>query len=145
MDSKELNLIPDEALLISLKKYLNYEISTFLLFAFSFFSIIFVFLMVAAAITFIPYVMYVLYRNDKRGWILTLVLLIILPTILLIIFMQQTYTLFILLLIELAVFYFYCFTLRLVVNEWVQEKTMTKLIDYQRKRKVEQEQDSDFI
>lgn len=145
MDSKELNLIPDEALLMSLKKYLNYEISTFLLFAFSFFSIIFVFLMVAAAITFIPYVMYVLYRNDKRGWILTLVLLIILPTILLIIFMQQTYTLFILLLIELAVFYFYCFTLRLVVNEWVQEKTMTKLIDYQRKRKVEQEQDSDFI
>ncbi|HSD63304.1 MAG TPA: hypothetical protein VLB50_05870 [Ignavibacteriaceae bacterium] len=145
MDSEELNLIPDEALLVNLKKYLNYEISTFLLFALSFFSIIFIFLMAIAAIVFIPYVTYVLYRNDKRGWILTLLLVIILPTVLLIIFMQQAYTLFILLLIELAVFYFYCFTLRLVVNDWIQEITMSKLIDYQRMKRKAQEENSNII
>ena len=140
MDSK-LDIIPEEALLINLKKYLNYQIPTFALFAFSFFSIICLIITAAAAVIFIPYITYVLNRYKKYNWMLILFIVIIFPSVLLIAFLQETLTLFLFLLIELAAFYFYCFTLRMVVNDWVREITMAKLIDYQRQRRAQQEED----
>ena len=138
MDGEELNLISDDTLLLNLKKYLNYQLSTFLLYALSFFSIVLIIILTIAAILFIPYVTFVLYKNKKYGWIITLAIIIIIPAILMIVIIQQTYTLFIMLLIELAIFYFYCFSLRLVVNDWVKEIASVKLIEYQRKRREEQ-------
>lgn len=140
MDNK-LDIIPDDAYLLNLKKYLNYQIPTFALFALSFFSIILLIILAAAAVIFIFYIIYVLNRYRKYKWIIALFIVVIFPCLILIITMQQTLTLLLFLLIELAVFYFYCFTLRMVVNDWVREIAMRKLIDYQRQKKSQQEED----
>ncbi len=138
MDNK-LDIIPEETHLLNLKKYLNYQIPTFALFALSFFSIILLVILAAAAVIFIFYIIFVLNRYRKYNWIITLFIVIIFPSLILIVTMQQTLTLLLFLLIELAVFYFYCFTLRMVVDDWVREISMRKLIDYQRERKAQQE------
>ncbi len=141
MDSSGLYLYSNQSQLVRLKRYLNYHISSFLLFAFSFFSIILIFLLTAAALIFIPYIFFVLYRNQKYGWLIALILMVLLPVIILVLLVAQTYTLMVLLLIELAVFYFYCFTLRIAVNNWVKEINQVNLINFQRKRRCEQQND----
>lgn len=133
MESEDFNFNSNELLLKSLKKYLNYHISTFLLFAFSFFSIILIILLIVVAIIFIPYVIFVLYKNDKYGWIIALLLLIIIPSIILLMVVEHTYTLLMFLLIELGMFYFYCFSLRFAVNGWVEEIKTVRLTEYQTK------------
>lgn len=142
MDREELNLVSSEVLLVNLKKYLNYQLSTFLLFALSFFSIILIFILSALAILFMPYIIFVLYQNEKYSWIISLILMVVLPAALLVLLVEQTFTMMILLLIELAVFYMYCFTLRIAVNGWVKEIFTVKLIEYQRKRRLEQQKDN---
>ena len=144
MDKEELNLVPSEAQLVNLKKYLNYQLSTFLLFALSFFSIILIFILSALAFLFMPYVIFVLYQNEKYSWIISLILMVVLPVFLLVFLVEQTYTLMILLLIELAVFYVYCFSLRIALNGWVKEIFTVKLIEFQRKKRLEQQKDDLF-
>ena len=63
MEFEDLNIPYNESLLINLKKYLNYQISSALLFALSFFWIILIFIAVLSALLFIPYSIYVLYKN----------------------------------------------------------------------------------
>ncbi|HKB87823.1 MAG TPA: hypothetical protein VKD08_16725 [Ignavibacteriaceae bacterium] len=144
MDSEGLDLFPRESDLVNLKKYLNYHLSSFLLFALSFFSLILILLLTAAALIFTPYVIFVLYRNDKNGWILSLILLIILPAIIFILVVKPVAAMVLLLLIELALFYVYCFSLRLAVDGWVKEITTARLIDYQRKKHRDQQNDELF-
>lgn len=134
MEFEDLNYNENELLLRRIKKYLNYHISTFLLFAFSFFSFILIILLTVAAIIFIPFLIFVLYRNHKYGWIAALSLIIIIPSIILIIAVEQTYTLLMFLLIELGVFYFYCFALRFAVIGWVNDIETVRLTEYQTKR-----------
>ena len=134
MEFEDLNYHENELLLRRLKKYLNYHISTFLLFTFSFFSIILIILLSLVAIIFIPYVIFVLYKNNKYGWIMALSLIIIIPSIILILVVEHTYTLLMFLLIELGMFYFYCFSLRFAVNGWVKEIETVRLTEYQTKK-----------
>jgi hypothetical protein len=104
-----------------LKKYLNYEISSSVLFFLSFLAPIFMFFAVGAAIIFTPFMMYVLFKEKKTGWLISFIIIVILPIILLLILSVQFEFAAALLTIPIVLFYFYCFLLRFAANEWVRE------------------------
>ncbi|WKZ69440.1 MAG: hypothetical protein QY331_15875 [Melioribacteraceae bacterium] len=108
--------------LTRLSKYLNYQISTVGLFVLSFLSFGFIFLVTIAAIIFTPFMLYVLYKENKNGWIVFFIILVVIPFILSTIFHFTVSFVFPWYLIVLVVFYFYCFLLRLEVNNWMRER-----------------------
>ena len=65
-----------------LKKYLNYEISSSVLFFLSFLAPIFMFFALGAAIIFTPFMLYVLVKEKKTAWLITFVIIIIITIIL---------------------------------------------------------------
>lgn len=107
--------------LTRLKKYLNYEVSTSILFFLSFQVFIFIFFALAAAIIFTPFMLYVLFKEDKKGWIVLFFIIVIIPIIIFIILAILLAFSKPLLLIPMGLFYFYCFLLRYEVNTWVRE------------------------
>jgi len=113
----------------SLYKYLNYEISSSVLYFASWFVGMLLPLLFLLAIVFSPYMLYVLYLEEKKGWIITFVLLIILPAILTLIFFPM------IIIVGLAPFYFYCFILRMEVRNWLQEKNARNELTLQKFKK----------
>jgi hypothetical protein len=107
--------------LVRLQNYLNYEISGAILFflAFAFFG--FIFIASAAAIIFTPFMLYVLFQENRKSWIIIFVIIVGIPVLLLLISSLTSEFNRILLLLSLGLFYLYCFLLRLEVNNWVQE------------------------
>lgn len=104
-----------------LQKFLNYEISSSLLYFLSFFAFALILFASAAAIIFTPYMLYVLYREKKKGWIILFAAVVIVPVIFLLLSTAIAEFSNILLFITLGLFYFYCFLLRFEVNDWVRE------------------------
>lgn len=139
MEQEGLNYNSKELLLISLKKYLNYYISTFLFYAFSYFSIHLIILSNIAAIILIPFATVVLYKNGKYSWIITLLLITVVPAIILTFIVEQTQTRYILLIIDLGILYLYGFSLKFAVNGWVKEIETAKLINYETEKFKEQQ------
>ncbi|MGD8780759.1 MAG: hypothetical protein PVH88_17575 [Ignavibacteria bacterium] len=107
--------------LVRLKKYLNYEISGAILYFLSFHVFIFIFLASAAALIFTPFMLYVLFKENKKGWIIFFGTVVILPVIIFIIISFLYEFGRPLLFISLGLFYFYCFMLRFEVIDWVKE------------------------
>jgi hypothetical protein len=136
LDPDGLNLNTDESLLFNLKKILNYQISTWLLFLISFFFIspILVIILALAALFLLFYIIFVLYKNGKYGWITALCITIIIPTIIMVFFIQRNYTIMILLMLEVGIFFIYCAALRLTLNVWVKDIQAARLFDLQSKR-----------
>ncbi len=96
--------------------YLNYEISSSILFVASWFFAFFIPLLFIAAIIFTPFMLYVLYKESKNSWVIAFVLLIIIPAIFTAIFYPE------LSMFGLIPFYFYCFVLRMEARDWLHEK-----------------------
>lgn len=108
--------------LLKLKQYLNYQLSGTVLYFLSFFTVIFLFLASASAIIFSIYMLKVLYRERKTGWIIFFFILVIIP-----IFLISLISLWIpafkpLMLFSIGLFYLYFFFLRFEVNDWVREQ-----------------------
>lgn len=121
-----------------LQRYLNYEVSGTVLYFFSFFAFVFIFFAAAAAIIFTPYMLYVLYREKKRGWIILFAAIVIVPVIFLLIFTAMAEFSNILLFIILGLFYFYCFLLRFEVNDWVREaRARSQFLANKQKKEVD--------
>jgi len=108
--------------LTKLSRYLNYEIAGSVLFLFSFFAGFLIFFLIAAAIVFTPFMLFVLYKENKKGWIVFFFILIVIPFILSTIFHFTFSFVFPWHLIVLVLFYFYCFLLRIEVNNWMRER-----------------------
>ncbi len=110
--------------LARLSKYLNYHITTFALFIASWFGAIFLLVAALGGLIFAPYMLYVLYQENKKGWILFFAIIVIVPFILLIIisFLYPSFKLTIVILITLGLFFLYCFLLRFEVNDWIREE-----------------------
>lgn len=108
--------------LTRLSKYLNYEIASSVLFLFSFFAWFLIFLITAAAIVFTPFMIYALYQENRKGWIIFFVIIVVIPFILSIILQFTVSFIFPWFLIVLVFFYLYCFLLRMEVNNWVRER-----------------------
>ena len=120
--------------LTRLKKYLNYELSSSTLFLLSFMVALFIFLASAAAVIFTPFMLNVLYKENRKGWILFFIIIVIIPFIL---FIVLGFTIEFgrpLILITLGLFYFYCFLLRFEVNNWVKEINARKQYLNEKKR-----------
>lgn len=79
------------------------------------------FIFVAAAVLFMPYMLFVLYKLDKKGWIIFLNILVILPLLVIVVFLNDLLFFAALVQIPLLLFYFYCFLLRFSINEWTKE------------------------
>jgi hypothetical protein len=118
-------------------KYLNYELSTSLLFFSSLFAGIFLILALIAAILFTPYMLYMLYKEKKNGWIIFYFLLVALPLIVIFIISLTVDFIAPLLLIPLGLFYFYCFLLRFEVNSWIRERNAREQWIAQKKKSEE--------
>lgn len=103
---------------------LNYEIYSSGLFLLSFFGGIFLGIASLAAVLFTPYLTYILWIEGKRFWLITFYLMIIIPFLLSLIFLSNY--LFYFSSFFLAMFYFYCFTLRLSVNNWIRERNLRR-------------------
>jgi len=100
--------------------YLNYELSASLLFGLSFFAGTFLIAALILAGVFIPYLIYVLIKEGRHGWIIFFNLMVVLPLIFSLLFIPSYFSVFIL--VSAGLFYCYCFLLRMTVNEWISER-----------------------
>jgi hypothetical protein len=138
MDSEKIDYSSDLALLRKLKRILNYQISTWLLFmiSFLFISPILIVILAVAALLFAFYIIFALYKNHKYGWIAAFFITTIIPVIILAFIVELNYSVIILLIIEVAAFFIYCAALRLTVNLWVKEIESKRLFDYRWKKEI---------
>lgn len=78
-------------------------------------------ILIPLAVIFAPYVLYVLYRNHKNGWLVFFAILVGIPTVLAFLstgnFVLDTGLHF----LPLLTFYVYCFLLRLAVDDWISD------------------------
>lgn len=118
---EENNYINQNYNLIRLKKYLNYEVSSLVIYILSFQVFIFIFLASAAVLIFTPFMLYVLYTEQKKGWLLLFVIIVLIPLMVLIVSFIIIEFSRPMLFISIGLFYFYFFLLRFDVNEWVRE------------------------
>lgn len=119
MEIRESSKFPNDHL-DRLALFLNYELSASLLFFFSFVVWIFLFIAILIAGIFIPYLIYVLLKEGRHGWILSFNVIILTPLIISILFLPSYFSIF--LLLSVALFYCYCFFLRITINEWIRER-----------------------
>ena len=118
---EELHLI-DNSRVIRLDRYLNYHISTFVLYMLSFYVFMFLYLAFAAAMVFSVFMLWVLWKEDRKGWIILYFIIVGLPFCFLTgIAVFYSYSR-ILLFASIAPSYLYFFLLRFDVNDWVKEK-----------------------
>jgi len=102
-----------------LNQWLNYELSTSVLLLLSWFWGITILLMTITAILFTPFMLKILFQERRYGWIIFFVLIIIIPAICTYFLVKGTTYKFVLELIPLAFFYFYCFILKLTIRDWM--------------------------
>jgi uncharacterized membrane protein len=107
--------------LTRLRKFLNYQVSSSLLYFLSFQVFVFIFIASAAALIFTPFMLYVLVTEKKYGWIVFFIIIVVVPIIVLLILSWMVEFSRPLLFITLGLFYFYCFLLRFQVNDWSRE------------------------
>jgi hypothetical protein len=91
-----------------------------------------------AALIFSPYLLFVLKRENRKGWIYFFLVIVILPAIISTVLYLVNSFLLPLLFIPLFLFYLYCFLLRFSVNEWLAD-LRTKNIRLIQKEKREEE------
>lgn len=100
-----------------LKKWLNYELSTSMLFFLNFaygFSFI---LIILAAVIFTPFLLKTLYEEERFGWLIFFAIIVGLPLVSLLLFANSQWF-SIAVYIPIGTFYLYCFILRLAVSDW---------------------------
>jgi hypothetical protein len=101
-----------------LSRYLNYEFSSIALFGLSFFYRVFLLLAILLSVPFTVYMIYVLTKEKRYGWIIFFFCFVVLPLIIIFLFIPNP----LLILITLAPFFLYCFMLKTVVRSWISER-----------------------
>lgn len=102
-----------------LQQWLDYELSTVLLFFLSWFWTLMIVLMGIAAILFTPLMLKILFQERKFGWITFFLILVVIPLIVIQFLDIEPNYKFAMSLIPFALFYFYCFLLRFAVRDWL--------------------------
>jgi hypothetical protein len=117
-----------------LSTYLNYEFSYWGLCSLSFLAGAIVFLFSVLKLSFITYILmclpllaillftlymlFVLMKEKRYGWIIFLFCIVLLPLILILLFIPDPFFIP----ITLAPFFLYCFMLKTAVNDWIRER-----------------------
>ncbi len=120
-----------------LSKYLNYEVSSSILYAGSFFFPMFIIILFLAATIFTPFMLFVLYKEEKKGWIVSFAIIVLIPAILFATFLPSV------IMGSLIPFYLYCFILRMEVKGWLQEMRARNTLVLQRFKKANESNDLD--
>ncbi|HUI31295.1 MAG TPA: hypothetical protein VLX91_13885 [Candidatus Acidoferrales bacterium] len=106
-----------------LYRWLVYKRFTIVIYGLSFWAgpIIVAVVLAMLAILFAPYVLFVLYKNGKRGWLLSFAIIAGIPIALTFVPTQSSLIHVFLLYQPLLAFYFYCFVLRYSVADWISD------------------------
>ena len=88
---------------------------------------------------FTPYILYVLLKEKRFGWIVTYFIIVIIPAVIAVTVLGFAYGLIILLLF--APFYFFCFLIKSSVDEWIREYNFQQLYLLQKKEQEEKEKE----
>lgn len=82
---------------------------------------LFLWIIVAAAIIFTPYIFYVLIKERKFGWIIIFFVMIIIPLLFVHFLFIDALFHDAIIMIPLASFYFYCYLIKYEVDRWLNE------------------------
>ena len=104
-----------------LSVYLNYELSTVVLYLLTYLWQITLVLAIIAATLFVPYMLYIFFRLKKVAWLISFGIVVVIPFIICIIIGLNVGYLAAFLLIPLGFFYFYCFLIKLAVRDQLSE------------------------
>jgi len=108
--------------LLSLKNYLNYEISTSVLLILWFMQGIGYFLMIFGALALLPLIIKVLAEQKKTAWLVSLFILVVLAVVLNFIQFNNPIVAMIVIILPLIGFYFYCFALKWSIGDWIEDE-----------------------
>lgn len=125
--------LPNLATLQGLRTVLNFQLSSIVLLLLVYILFpLFVLLIVAAAILFIPYMLLALFNEKKYGWIIFFCVMVLIPLFSTLIFVNNQNIIYGLLAVSLGLFYLYCFILRFTVNDWIRERNWKKHREHQK-------------
>jgi len=112
---------------------LYYELSTsagFILFSFWPINL---YVIIAAAILFTPYMLYVLNKERKYGWIALFFFMVVLPYPVIYLIIGDYVLLTAWLLLPIIPFYLYCFLIKFSVDDWLSKYNWEQQLAEQRK------------
>lgn len=122
MELKREKLVNDVVAVSRLKDVVNYTLTSAL---FSYMSIAFQFgntIAIIAAALFITYILYVLIKEKRFGWLTAFFIMVVLPVIITYLISRgSSFSVMAIILIPFSLFYFYCFLLRYALDDWVEE------------------------
>jgi hypothetical protein len=118
-----------------LNEILNYELSTSVIYMFMFFSSLFLPVVLLAIVLFTPYLLYVLFKERKFGWITAFFVLVILPYLIGILFLPSFSAAGMFSTMAMGLFYLYCFLLKMSTREWIAAENARNELEYKRKLK----------
>ncbi len=124
-----------------LAKYLNFQLSSGILFALAFFKLIALPIVVIAALIFTPFMLYIFIRERRTAWLISFIIVVIIPGSLLMYFGLKTNYPAAFGLISLGILYLYFFVMRVVVNDELKELTAGEELQ---KRKLEEEKEKEL-
>lgn len=116
-----------------LRAILFFELSTSAAFIIQSFWPINLYIIIGAAILFTPYLLYVLIKERKYGWIIMFFLLVLLPYPVLYLIIGEYILLPGWMLLPIISFYFYCFIIKFSVEDWLREYSWEQQLLQQRK------------
>ena len=124
-----------------ISRYLNYQLSTSLLYFLSYAWEITLVLAIIAATAFTPFMLYIFYKSRKISWIISFIILVLVPMIICIILGLKFGYLSAFALIPLGFFYFYCFILKLMVNDQLKEMAAGEEL---KKQRIEEQREQEI-
>lgn len=123
-----------------MSRYLNYELSTAVLYFLSYawgFTLI---LSIIAATLFTPFLLFVLFKEKKFAWLISFIISVIIPFIVCIILGLHYGHLAAFILIPLGFFYLFCFVFKYSVNDRLTDlKAREELNRKREERRLEKE------
>jgi hypothetical protein len=95
------------------------------------------FIIISPPVLFTPYFVYVLFSEKRYGWLVTYILLVVLPAIFLIISIWNDFNQIGLILLLMLPFYIFCFFIKFSVEEWIREYNWEQQLIQQRQEEEE--------
>ena len=126
-------IINDIVELRRFRAILYFELSTSAGFILSSFWPINLYIIIAAAILFTPYMLYVLIKERKYGWIVIFFLMVVLPYPVIYLIIGEYILLTAWLLLPVIPFYLFCFLTKFSVDDWLREYNWEQQLIEQRK------------
>jgi hypothetical protein len=120
---------------------LFFELSTSAAFILQSFWPVNLYIIIIAATLFTPYMIYVLFKERKYGWIILFFLVIVMPYPVLYLIIGDYILLPGWMLLPIIPFYFYCFIIKFSVEDWLREYTWEQQLVEQRRESEEKKKE----